>query len=76
MAHRLDKTNGRKSSRQTADSELQKRIVRCARMGMLLDNYLYVNLFPQLPFLIAIATTIPTLIIVSFLVHGPTKGEN
>jgi len=45
-------------------------------IGMLLGNYLYVSVFPQLPFLIAIATTIPTLIMVVFLVHEPAKREN
>jgi len=45
-------------------------------IGMLLGNYLYVSVFPQLPFLIAIATTIPTLIMVLFLVHEPAKREN
>jgi MFS family permease len=45
-------------------------------IGMLLGNYLYVSFIPQLPFFIAIATTIPTLIMVLFLVHEPTKREN
>jgi MFS family permease len=42
-------------------------------IGMLLGNYLYVSFFPQLPFYIAIALMLPTLVIVLFLVHEPTK---
>jgi MFS family permease len=42
-------------------------------IGMLLGNYLYVSLFPQLPFFIAIALMVPALAIVLFLVHEPAK---
>jgi MFS family permease len=42
-------------------------------IGMLLGNYLYVSLFPQLPFFIAIALMLPALAIVLFLVHEPAK---
>jgi MFS family permease len=42
-------------------------------VGMLLGNYLYISLFPQLPFFIAIALMIPSLVIVLFLVHEPAK---
>jgi hypothetical protein len=40
---------------------------------MLLGNYLYANLLPELPFYVALATTLPTLIIVLLLVHEPAK---
>ncbi len=42
-------------------------------IGMLLGNYLYVSFSPQLPFYMAIALTLPALIIVLLLVHEPTK---
>jgi MFS family permease len=45
-------------------------------IGMLLGNYLYESFFPQLPFYIALAMTIPTLLMVLFLVHEPAKKEN
>jgi MFS family permease len=45
-------------------------------IGMLLGSYLYASVFPQLPFLVAIATTIPTLMMVLFLVHEPAKRES
>jgi MFS family permease len=41
--------------------------------GMLLGNYLYANLLPELPFYVALATTFPTLIIVLLLVHEPAR---
>lgn len=41
--------------------------------GMLLGNYLYANLLPELPFYVALATTLPTLIIVLLRVHEPAK---
>jgi len=44
--------------------------------GMLLGNYFYVSYFPQLPFYIAVVTSILTLFIVLFLVHEPTKRED
>jgi len=42
-------------------------------IGMLLGNYLYVSVLPQLPFYIALALTFPALVIVLFLVHEPAK---
>ncbi|MCW4001724.1 MAG: MFS transporter [Candidatus Bathyarchaeota archaeon] len=41
--------------------------------GMLLGNYLYVNLFPQLPFYVAAALIVPEVLVVLFLVHEPEK---
>ena len=42
-------------------------------IGMLVGNYLYISLFPQLPFYIALALTVPALIIILFFVHEPAK---
>ena len=42
-------------------------------IGMLLGNYLYVSVLPQLPFYMALALTFPALVIVLFLVHEPAK---
>jgi MFS family permease len=42
-------------------------------IGMLLGNYLYVSVLPQLPFYIALTLTFPALVIVLFLVHEPAK---
>jgi MFS family permease len=42
-------------------------------IGMLLGNALYVSIRPQLPFYLALALLIPTLIIILFLVHEPQK---
>jgi MFS family permease len=41
--------------------------------GMLVGNYLYVSFNPRLPFYIALAFLIPTLVTILFLVHEPTK---
>jgi MFS family permease len=42
-------------------------------IGMLLGNYLYVSISPQLPFYMALTLTFPALVIVLFLVHEPAK---
>ncbi len=42
-------------------------------LGMLLGNYLYVNLIPQLPFYVTLGLIVPELFIVLFLVHEPKK---
>jgi MFS family permease len=42
-------------------------------IGMLVGNYLYISLLPQLPFYIALALTVPALLIILFLVHEPAK---
>jgi MFS family permease len=41
--------------------------------GMLLGNYLYISFLPQMPFYVALALTVPSLMIVLFLVHEPAK---
>jgi len=38
-------------------------------VGMLLGNFLYISLFPQLPFYLTFALFVPEIIIVLFLVH-------
>jgi MFS family permease len=42
-------------------------------LGMLLGNYLYVSLFPQMPFYVALGLLIPAFLIVLFLVHEAEK---
>jgi len=44
-------------------------------LGMLLGNYLYITLIPQLPFYTTIAITIPAFITITFLVHEPKKTD-
>jgi len=41
--------------------------------GMLLGNYLYVSVIPQLPFYVVLGLIVPTLVTVMFLVHEPKK---
>jgi MFS family permease len=45
-------------------------------IGMLLGNYLYVSVLPQLPFYMALALIFPALFIVLFFVHEPAKRAN
>lgn len=40
-------------------------------LGMFLGNYLYVSLFPQMPFYVALALIFPALVIAINLVHEP-----
>ncbi len=44
-----------------------------AGLGMLLGNYLYVNVLQQLPFYVTLGLLIPELLIVTFLVHEQEK---
>jgi MFS family permease len=45
-------------------------------IGMLLGNYLYVSVLPQLPFYVALTLIFPALFIVLFFVHEPAKRAN
>ena len=42
-------------------------------LGMLLGNYLYVSLIPQMPFYVALGLIIPAFVIVLFLIHEAKK---
>ena len=42
-------------------------------LGMLLGNYLYVSLIPQMPFYVALGLLIPAFVIVLFLIHEAEK---
>jgi len=42
-------------------------------LGMLLGNYLYVSLIPQMPFYVALGLLIPAFLIVLFLIHEAKK---
>jgi len=42
-------------------------------LGMLLGNYLYVSLIPQMPFYVTLGLLIPAFLIVLFLIHEPKK---
>ena len=44
-------------------------------LGMLLGNYLYVSVFPQLPFYAALALVVPALLIATFMVQEPKNKE-
>lgn len=42
-------------------------------LGMLLGNYLYVSLIPQMPFYVTLGLLIPAFLIVLFLIHEAKK---
>lgn len=42
-------------------------------IGMLLGNFLYVSVFPQMPFYLTLAMIIPELLIITFLIHEVKK---
>jgi MFS family permease len=44
-------------------------------VGMLLGNYLYVHVLPQLPFLLTLVLLIPQFLITLLLIHEPKKRE-
>jgi MFS family permease len=45
-------------------------------LGMLLGNFLYVSVFPQMPFFLTLALVIPEIVIVIFFVHEAQKQQS